>query len=182
MEVRGDLGGHSSIMRNRINFFVAFVALAALMSGLQLFAVAPDIPAGSGTPLLLLGGLAIVAEFLAYALSGSASGSIAFIPYLASVLIVPSWVSLAVTTGIKVLLHSARRTSGVKAIFNIGLHALTFSVAVLVYRWLGGVSLTQFNSQTLLRTSAAVGLPAMIAFFASFIANSLFVSGVVAIS
>jgi len=169
-------------MRNRINLFVAIVAVAALLSGLRLYAVAPAIPEGSTTPLLLLGTLAIVAEFLAYAISGSATGSIAFIPYLASVLIVPSWVSLALTTAIKVALHTARRTQGVKAVFNVSLHALTFAVAVLVYQRLGGVSMSEFSRQSLLQTTAVIGLPAMIAFFASFVANSLFVGGVVALS
>lgn len=169
-------------MRNRTSIFVSGVVLAAVIGGIRLYAIAPDVPSGSITPILLLGALAIVAELLAYALSGSASGSIAFIPYLATVLIVPGWAALATTTLIKIALHSARRTPAVKALFNIAQHALTFALAVQVYLALGGVSLLAFEQQSLLRVSGAVGAAALIAFFASFIVNSLLVSGVVSLS
>jgi hypothetical protein len=169
-------------MRNRTSLFVAGVVIAAAIGGARLYAIAPEIPAGSATPILLLGALAIVAELLAYVLSGSATGSIAFIPYLATVLIVPGWPALAATTCIKVVLHAARRTPALKAAFNIAQHALTFSLAVQIYLVLGGVSLSRFENTGLLRVSGEVGAAALIAFFASFAVNSLLVSGVVSLS
>jgi putative nucleotidyltransferase with HDIG domain len=169
-------------MRNRTNVFVLGVSATALASGLVLYSVAPEILPASSTPILILGGLAIVAELLAYVLSGSATGSIAFIPYLASVLIAPGWLALVSTTGIKAALQLSKKTPPLKGLFNVSQHALTYSIAVLVYRALGGVSLLQFEGRSLVGASATVGIAALIAFYASFAANSLLVSGVIFMS
>jgi putative nucleotidyltransferase with HDIG domain len=158
-------------MRRSGTVFIALVAIAAIASGVALFAVAPVVSAASVRALLLLSALAIVAETLALLLPNSARGSIAFIPYLASAVISPNWASLVAIGSVKLVVDSARRTAPRAVIFNVAQHVLTLSAAIWSFRALGGYSMLEAASHSFLEATLTIGAPSLIAFAASFLLN-----------
>lgn len=162
-----------------------YVGLVAALAVAQFVAIWIFIPAGGErvtSALVLLGALAIVAEALGFVISSSATGSIAFIPYFAAILVVPSWVSVAVAIGIKMAVETSKRAEPIKAIFNIAQHTLTVGIALIAYRALGGQSMLDFVDRGLAATTLETGLPAVIALTVSFLVNTALVSGVIALS
>jgi hypothetical protein len=121
--------------------------------------------------------LAALCELLAYKKAGkSESGSIAFLPMLASVVVAPHWLTVAslAAAGLVVELNRNRHAP-IKGLFNISQATMWQSVAILAYIALGGFSL--------LDTTKPVSLPAFAAILAAFaVLNSAALAGVIAIS
>ena len=101
----------------------------------------PDIPGPMLTDALLLCGLAVTAEFLGYALPRSMSGSIGFIPYFASAIIVPAWPSVLAVVLVRSVVEIWARRERLKAVLNVSAHGLAELIVIFGYRTLGGVSL-----------------------------------------
>jgi putative nucleotidyltransferase with HDIG domain len=125
--------------------------------------------------------LAVIAETLSFVLARKARGSIAFIPYLAAVLVAPTWVAAAAVVTVKLSIELVSRINPVKAVFNAFTHGLTLSCAIAVYLALGGIGLLQAPSHDFASLTAHFGLPAVGAFGVSFVVNLLAVGGVVSI-
>lgn len=162
-------------MQRRVNSYITLVSVAALISGVALFFAAPTVTADSIRALLLLAFLAIVAETLSLMLPNSASGSLAFIPYLASAIISPSWVALCSVALVKCVVDSARRVERRVAVFNIAAHTLTLSTAIWAFRLLGGRSLLELTGYSFLGVSVRDGVSALTGFAASFLLNGVVV-------
>ncbi|MDE3173439.1 MAG: HD domain-containing protein [Gemmatimonadota bacterium] len=130
----------------------------------------------------VLGALAMAAELLSFLMPHGVRGSIAFIPYLACVLVVPHWVALipivAITAIMQIVIF---RTRVETRIFNVAQQALTLSVAIIVYLQLGGRSFLTIHPEELGALTTAFGLPALSAYAVSFFVNSLVVSTSIAI-
>jgi hypothetical protein len=167
-------------MTHKIRLYIATVGLLALGSGAGLYVWHPEVSAEQVVAVLLLSGLAVVAEMLVFLLP-RAKGSIAFIPYLASVLIAPGWLAVLAIAGVKALaetLSSARRAF---ALFNAAQHALTSAVAIAVYRLCGGEGLLAYSTGTIAHLTVEAGLPALAAFCSSFLANGFLVCGLISL-
>src|SRR5919198_437235 len=158
-------------MNRKLGFFRAAIVGAALASGLALFGLSPRTSSADFFAILLLSVLAVVAELLAYVLPNSARGSIAFIPYLACALIVPSWATVVAVAVVKAVVETGRRTKLSSTLLNMGLHALTVSVAIWAYTLLGGRSLLLERSSSLLAATLTSSVPALLAIAFSFFAN-----------
>ncbi|MDB4908907.1 MAG: metal dependent phosphohydrolase [Gemmatimonadetes bacterium] len=171
-----------SLKQNRVAAFVSFVIACAAVATVVLYSIAPLLPDGSTTAIVLLSALAIVAEMLSFLLPKDASGSIAFIPYLAMVTIVPHWSACLAIALVKIVIESMREIPRIKAIFNVGQNALTFALAATVYRLAGGESMLLLPSHELAGLTVQVGLPALLAFTTSFIVNAVLVAGVISLS
>jgi hypothetical protein len=131
----------------------------------------------------ILGALAITAEFLAYVLPRSASGSIGFIPYFAAAVVVPGWPSVMSVILVKCARELWVRRAPIKAILNVSSHALMELVAVAVFLGLGGQSLrTVGDLFNLTHVTKVAGIAALIAFIAANITNNLLVTGAIAVS
>src|SRR5207253_5610951 len=118
--------------------FQTAVLSAALISGIALFVHSPRPGSGDIFAVLLLSILAVVAELLGFVLPNSARGSIAFIPYLASALVVPSWPTIVGVAIVKALVESTRKSKFSLLVLNVSLHVLTVSGAIRGYLVLGG--------------------------------------------
>ena len=162
-------------MARRATAFIILVCAGALASGVVLYLAAPSVSAGSTRALLLLSVLAVVAETLALVVPNSASGSLAFIPYLASAIISPSWQALVAVAGVKTIVDSVRRVDRRTALFNVAQHTLTLSAAIWTFRSLGGHSLLELIDDSFLRVTAKDGVAALVAFAASFALNGIIV-------
>ena len=168
-------------MRKSTLVFVCITAGLSVLLGALLSYMGPAAREEHLQPLFVLGALAVMAELLGYLMSNAVVGSIAMIPYLAMVLIVPSWTAVAGIACARAIVEMRSR-SVLRTVFNISQHALAAAVAVLVYRALGGVSLQGLHGLSLMKVSVAVGLPALSAILLSSAVNAALVSGVVAMN
>ncbi|HEV3484552.1 MAG TPA: hypothetical protein VG106_04030, partial [Vicinamibacterales bacterium] len=98
------------------------------------------------TGVAVLAGLAVLAEMLAFVLPRAARGSVAFIPYLASVLIAPGWLAVFAIASVKALVETLSSSRRALILFNVAQHALTSAVAVAVYQVCGGASLLDYST------------------------------------
>jgi putative nucleotidyltransferase with HDIG domain len=169
-------------MKLRIQFYVAFVVALAVGCAALVYRQQPHVTDGSLEAIALLSLLAVIAECLVFLLPISARGSIAFIPYFATILVVPSWMALVVIAAVKLITDTIARRETIKNIFNAAQHSLFLGLAILVYERLGGISLLALGQASLLETSATTGVPALLAFAAAYFANGLLVSGAIAIT
>ena len=169
-------------MSNRSRAYVVLCTIAAALAAAALYFAAPAIPTGGMQPVLLLCALALIAEALAVWHPNSVIGSIGFIPYLAAVLIVPNWIALAGAICVRGAIELISRRAPWKGLFNVSQQAITFALAVIVYRSTGGTSLQEFGASPLVRITIENGLPALLAFIVSFAVNSTLVSTFVALN
>src|SRR5919197_186318 len=106
-------------MNRKLLLYRVIVISAAVASTIALYARAPRYTADDLTAILLLSILAVVAELLAFVLPNSARGSIAFIPYLACALIVPSWATVVAVAVVKAVVETGRRTKLSSTLLNM---------------------------------------------------------------
>src|SRR3712207_96945 len=167
-------------MTKGTRIYIATIALSAAASGGGLYLHGGDVTTEQVTAVLLLAGLAVVAEMLVLVLPG-AKGSIAFIPYLAAVLIAPSGFAVAAIVAVKVATETLLRTRRVFALFNTAEHVLTSAVTIAVYRLCGGESLLEYQAATIAEVTMQAGFPALAAFCSSFLTNGLLVCGLISV-
>jgi putative nucleotidyltransferase with HDIG domain len=182
LDVGRGWGSSNHLMRVRIEFYVAFVVAAAIGCGLLVYVQDPSVPEGSLAAIALLGGLAVIAEALVFLLPISATGSIAFIPYFATILVAPTWLALVVIAGLRLIADTVARRDAIKTLFNAAQHAFILALAILAYRQLNGVSLLSLRDGTLWQATVQNGGPALLAFAACYFMSGVLVSGAIAIS
>jgi hypothetical protein len=158
------------------------VCLAAAATGTTLYLRDPSINPEALTAVCLLSGLAVVAELLGFLLPRAARGSVAFIPYLAAVLIAPSWVTIAAVLVVKAMTQHLVRAAAIKGVFNVAQHCLAFALAILVYDALGGESFLAANSKSLAGLTGSAGIATFAAISTAFFVNASLVSGAVALA
>jgi len=168
-------------MNRKLSIYGTTVICVAIVSAIGLYFRSPAFRSSDLFAILLLSVLALVAEFLSFVLPNSARGSIAFIPYLAAALTVPTWATVVAVTLVKALVETVRRSSTRTTLFNLGLSGFTVSSAIWVYTLLGGTSLLSRQSESLLSATLGVGLPALVAVTFSFFANTSVCCGYLAI-
>ena len=149
-------------MNTRARIYIVVAWILAGAAGYVLYAVEPTIPSAGFLPVILLCSLALSAEALVLLMPNSVMGSIAFIPYLAAALIVPNWIALVGVTVVRVVLETLSSRVVATRIYNVAQQVVTFACAVLVYRLVGGESLTLFKSEPLSTVSLQHGLPAVL--------------------
>lgn len=167
-------------MNTRAFIYIVVAWILAGAAAFVLYAVDPSIPSAGFLPVVLLCSLALSAEALVLLMPNSVMGSIAFIPYLAAALIVPNWISLVGVTAVRVILETLSSRVVATRIYNVAQQIVTFACAVLVYRLVGGESLSLFKGDPLSTVSLDHGLPALAAIVLSFGINSTLVLGFVA--
>jgi putative nucleotidyltransferase with HDIG domain len=166
----------------KVRLYVALICALALGGGYILLGVAPGIPSEQVSTLATLACLALTAELLAFVLPRGARGSIAFIPYIATVLLVPSFAALVTVAVVKAIAEFAGKRERVRQIFNVAQLTLTICVTVLVYRGLGGISLLTLQGLGIQQMTLRAGAPAFVCFVCAFVVNTLIVSRVIALS
>lgn len=166
----------------KVRTYVASICALAVCGGYVLFRTAPRIPADGMGTLATLAFLALTAELLAFVLPRGARGSIAFIPYIATVLLVPSFAALVTIAVSKAIAEFAGKRERVRQIFNVGQLTVTICATILVYRGLGGESLLSFKGVGIQEITLRVGAPAFACFVCAFVVNTLLVSRVIGLS
>ena len=162
--------------------FVQVICLLAVAATLAVARVAPASGIDNLGTVVTLGIVALTAEFMGLLLPRGAGGSISFIPFMTAVALVPNTGALLAIVGARTIVELAQRRPAVKFSFNIGQVLLTYALAILVYRGLGGVSLFELRTLNLAQLTVAVGLPMMVSYVLTFALNTLLVSQVVALA
>lgn len=163
-------------MSKRAVTFIILVSVGAVVSTVALYTASPLISGETFRALLLLSFLAVIAEALGLVLPNSARASLAFIPYLASVVISPNWAAVAAIALVRVSADVARRIERRTVAFNVAQQALTLSAAIWTFRALGGQSMLVLSSGSFLNASIVIGPAALVTFGGTFLLNGLIVS------
>ncbi len=169
-------------MRVRVESYVYATVAAASAGVVAVYALEPATTPAGLAAIGLMAVLAMVAEALAVSQPLSSTGSIAFIPYFATVLVAPTWASLVVIAAIRALADLMAKKDILKTLFNSAQHVLVLAVAILVFRRFDGTSLLELRDSTLLAATAATGTAALAGFGLAYLISGLLVSGVISIA
>jgi len=163
-------------MSNRIRAYVGTLSLLAIGSAAWVYQLDPTQNNSIVRAAVVFAAVSLICEMLAYKKAAkSESGSIAFLPTLAAVVVAPSWVTVAAVTTATLLVQIANRRIPIKALFNVAQVTLWVALSVVVYTKMGG--------QSLLIPSMPIHLPGFVAILLVFaLLNSAAVAGAVAIS
>jgi len=160
--------GGFSFMRLGIRQYVALVALAAIASGVALFLRDPTFSASFVRAALTFGLISTLAQALRYRTGSESSGSLSFIPILASAAIAPHWISVLCVGIASLAAQLIARKTLLKTIFNSAQNALSVALAIIAYLTTGGQPLQHIGE------SSSLSLFAL--FLVFFVTNSICVS------
>jgi putative nucleotidyltransferase with HDIG domain len=162
-------------------YVTSYVCALALASCLSVVFLSSQDSAVSSSDVLRAAGLiafGVVAELLTFRLPGGGSGSVALIPYVATALVMPRWPAIAIVA-LAAILGTNRRTTLVKAIFNVAQIVLALTLGTLIYRELGGEAFSLLSTRGMFRLQTAVAGAALLATFA--VVNTMSVGIVIAL-
>ena len=160
-------------MNGRITRYVALVCAAAIAAAIALYQSDPTFSPQFARAALTFGLISILAQLLSYRTSRESSGSLSFIPIMATAAIAPHWVSVVAVCVCAVAGQLLAKKNHLKMIFNAAQEALAIALAIIAYRLLGGVPLRAIGE------SGSLSLFAL--FLVFFATNSICVSGALGI-
>ncbi len=167
---------------NRVHRYVLIVCSLSVLAAITLWAIAPGVGTSQAQAVFWLAVLGVVALVQAHKLPGGGSGTIAFVPFLASALIAPGLLTVFAVASTHSIAEAFSRRGALKAVFNIAQTSFATSMGILVFLGLGGVPLEVEGQASLLSLTTTTMGPflALVAVF--FVANTFAVSGVIAAS
>src|SRR4026209_1064701 len=130
-------------MSLRIRVYVGGLVLLAAATLSWVYQLSPDLTRSAVKGAMWFAALAMVSGLAAYKKGARReTGSIAFLPMLASVIVVPSWVTVIGLGVATIVVEVAARRVLLKAVFNVAQAMFWVASAVLAYRYMGGKSLS----------------------------------------
>jgi putative nucleotidyltransferase with HDIG domain len=163
----------SLTMPNRIQRYVALVCFAAVGAGAALFLQDSAFSPAFARAAFAFGLISVLAHLLSHKMTRETSGSLSFIPVLASAAIAPHWVTVVAVASSALIEQVVVKRDPLKTLFNTAQQSLAVALAILAYRALGGEALTSIGQ------SGSISLFAL--FLTFFVVNSICVSGAIAI-
>ena len=125
-------------MRTATRNVVSITVGAALTALLALYAADGTVEAIEVNAVVSFAVFSVFGALMPYSLSERVSASATFVTFLASVVLVPSWLSVVSAGAVILLAQIVQRTGAAKTLFNIAQHVLALSASVLAYRVVGG--------------------------------------------
>jgi putative nucleotidyltransferase with HDIG domain len=166
----------------RASRFVGLISALAVAMAILLWRLFPPAIDWSLATVATLAVLAITAESMAFLLPRGALGSISFIPYLTTVLLVPNFSALLAISGARMVVDVASKKGLQKTAFNVAQLTIAYAIAICTYNWLGGRSLLSLSHLSVAQTTVVVGLPMLAAYVVTFVVNTALVSRVIALA
>jgi len=160
-------------MGNRITRYVVLVCAAAIGAVIALYQSDPTFSPQFARAALTFGLISILAQLLSYRTSRESSGSLSFIPVLATAAIAPHWVSVVAVCASALAAQFLAKKNLLKTVFNASQESLSIALAIIAYRLLGGTPLRSIGE------SGSLSLFAL--FLVFFTTNSICVSGALGI-
>lgn len=163
-------------MLTRIRFYVGSLLVVAGAAAFWVYALDPILTDAQARAAASFAALTCLCGLLAYKRSdGRDSGSIAFLPMLASVIVAPHWISILLIGLASGAVEIISRRAPLKGVFNSVQAVLWVSASILIYVYLGG--------RPLLDPGSEIKYGAFIAgLFVFALLNSSCVAGAIAIS
>ena len=158
-------------MQSKLQHYVTGVTIAGLILFGALYLIDPGTPAGYLLPTLCFFAFGLMASSMSYRSSSNTAGSVAYLPILTGLFLVPHWAGVLGTTAAALVAQLILRRAPIKVVFNTSTMLFASSIVVISYRFLGGASLLSLPEFAFLPYFAASLL-----FFAT---NSLTVSGII---
>lgn len=125
-------------MVNRIRLYVGSLVLLAGITCAWVYNLAPTVDGASVKAGAWFGLLCAVSGLLAYKKAAlRQSGTIAFLPMLASVIVAPNWVTITSLGLATCFVEIAARRAVIKGVFNVAQAVFWVGVAILAFRYLG---------------------------------------------
>lgn len=169
-------------MRIQIRQYVGLICFLALIAVFGLYVYRPALSLAHVEAALWLSGLGVLAQMLMYALPQGGGGTIAFIPFLALVLVAPHWTSAVAVALAHVLAEGLSRRPFIKGVFNVAQMSLAIAVGTLCYLAFGGDSILRAPMEQVTRDARGFGVPFLFLNVVFFTSNTLLVSGAIAVS
>lgn len=155
--------------------YVGITFALAVALALVVFRLAPQVRVEEVQAALSFAVLGILFQLAAYRKAPKgATGSIAFLPFLAAIVLSPNWAALAAVGTAMAVCEIFGRKPPIKVVFNAAQVVVAAATSVLVYRYLGGVSVLSYTPALI--PAVAVALPVYL------IVNTVASYGAVAIS
>ena len=160
-------------MKSLIARYVSLVCIAAIGAGFALYVSDPVF----SVPFLRAAGtfalISLLAEILSYRTSRESTGSLSFIPVLATAAIAPHWVSVVAINAYAFAAQLVAKKEVLKTVFNGAQQAFAIALAILAYKAFGGAPLLRIGD------SSSLSLFAL--FLVFFLTNSICVAGALGI-
>jgi putative nucleotidyltransferase with HDIG domain len=166
----------------KVKSFVQLVCILASVAAVALWRVAPPAPDFSLATLGTLALLALLAELMGFLLPHGATGSISFIPYITTLILVPNFSALVAVVGANTIAEIAKRRGTLKIFFNSAQLVLSYALAIWVYRYLGGQSLLGISELSVAGITRLIGVPLTAAYVLVFLTNTFLVSHVIGLT
>jgi putative nucleotidyltransferase with HDIG domain len=161
-------------MRIGIREYVGLVTLAAVGAGAALYIRDPRFSVDFARAALTFGLISTLAQALRYRTGTESSGSLSFIPILASAAIAPDWITVCCVAIASLIAQLFARKPLVKTVFNSAQNALSVALAIAAYLSIGGQPLRHIGD------SGSLSLFAL--FLVFFATNSVCVSVAIGIA
>ena len=160
-------------MQKQISRYVVLVCAAAAGSTAVLYLRDPQLDIAFARAALTFGAISVLAQLLSHRTSREATGSLSFIPVLASAAIAPHWLTAVAVAVSALAAQLLARKGALKTAFNVAQEAFATSLAILAYKAMGGLPLHSIGE------SSSLSLFAL--FIVFFLTNSICVSGALGI-
>jgi hypothetical protein len=150
---------------------VAVTSVLGVASLAVLYALDPVVDPKSMSAAVAFAVFSVFGALMPYSLNERVAGSATFVPFLASVILVPAWPSVVSAAGVILLSQIVQRTGRTKTAFNVAQHVVALTCSVIAYRMMepkGAVFGGEISPIALL-----------VVFLAFFLANSAAVAAVV---
>jgi len=163
-------------MSRRTKSYVALIVVLGLAAGLLVYRLSPMTSGPLLRAALCFATLSALCELLAYDKPGRReTGSIAFLPLLAAIVVAPSWLSVVALALANGVVQVVQRRVFLKSVFNVAQTALAVSIAIFIYNL--------FRGHSLLEGQHPMNLVAIVASLVVFVAtNTAALKGAIAIS
>lgn len=131
-------------MTHRIRVYVGSLVALAAVTFAWVYRLSPGISPEALRGAFCFAALATISGLTAYKKAARReTGSIAFLPMLASVIVAPSWITVALLGLATVIVETAARRILIKAAFNVAQAMFWVGCSILAYRYLGGEALSR---------------------------------------
>jgi hypothetical protein len=126
-------------LRKSTHRIVSCTALLGVASLAALYAFEPQFTAAQLSAATAFAVVSIFGALMPYALSDRVNGQATFVTFLASIVLVPSWISVFSAVCVMLIAQVVMRKEPAKLVFNVAQHAASLSLSVVVYRATGAV-------------------------------------------
>ena len=158
-------------MRKATSAVVFATAAIGVACFAVLYAIQPSIDGRERDAALAFAVFSTFGALMPYALSERTSGNATFVTFLASVVLVPSWITVACAVSVVLVSQLLQRKDAFKTLFNVAQHAVMLSLSIAAYKLLG--------EQGAVYSRDIKPLPLVVAFLVFALTNSTAVAAVV---